>query len=195
MYLCWELLGRQKIGYPISFLILSKVFLNTESFPIFVGTALFSFEGICLILPIAESMKQPGKQFHTHFIEKFGGVLTLCVFCVGTLFTAVGIFGYLALGSRVSTIVFLDLPSTSPVVPMIQFTYCLAIILSFPLTIYPAIRITEDIIFGSSTGKSSNMVKWQKNVYRLIFVAFLGAVSHFGADNLDKVPAYKINLA
>lgn len=36
------------------------VFLNTESFPIFVGTALFSFEGICLILPIADSMKNPG---------------------------------------------------------------------------------------------------------------------------------------
>ena len=34
------------------------VWFNFESFSLFVGTAMFAFEGICLILPIAESMKR-----------------------------------------------------------------------------------------------------------------------------------------
>lgn len=74
-------------------------------------------------------------------------VLSLTVLCVGSLFVAVGLFGYLAMGSQVSTIVFLDLPSTSPAVPIIQFAYCLAIILSFPLTIYPGLSFP--LISGS----------------------------------------------
>ena len=116
------------------------VLFNTKSFPLLVGTALFSFEGICLILPIAESMKHPGMHYlrvPTGQLEKFGAVLTVCVICVACLFITVGVFGYLALGSQVSTIVFLDLPTTNPVVPLVQFAYCLAIMLSFPLTVYP----------------------------------------------------------
>ena len=143
-----------------------QVYINTESFPIFIGTALFSFEGICLILPIAESMKKP---------EKFGQVLSVTILVCGALFCAVGMFGichippvlphictplgYLALGSQVSTIVFLDLPG-SPTVALVQFGYVLAIMLSFPLTLYPAIRITETIIFVRALTLFSNPVSY-----------------------------------
>ena len=58
--------------------------------------------------------------------------------------------------------------------------------LSFPLTVYPAIRITEQGIFGVSTGKASLLVKWQKNLYRTVVVIFLGLVGWLGAANLDK---------
>ncbi|KAJ1551318.1 neutral amino acid transporter, partial [Nowakowskiella sp. JEL0078] len=155
------------------------VWMNYQSFPLFIGTAMFAFEGICLILPIAESMKRP---------DKFELVLTLCVLSIGVLFVTTGVMGYLTFGSTVSTIIFLDLPSDPPskAVLTLQFFYAVAIILSFPLTVYPAIRITEASLFGVQDGKLSFLVKWQKNAYRAVLVALLAGVAWAGANNLDK---------
>ena len=149
---------------------------NLKSFPLFIGTALFAFEGICLVLPIEQSMKHP---------EKFKPVLTLCVITIGFIFIIVGMLGYIAFGSKVETNVFLNLPNDSPVVSIIQFLYAISIILTFPLTVYPAIRIIETGIFGPSSGKSSTLIKWQKNGIRSTTIIILALVAIFGTDNLD----------
>ena len=85
------------------------------------------------MLPISESMKRP---------EKFNIVLSWSIFVVFLVFTSVGTLGYLAFGKDVETIVFLNLPMSAQVTT-IQFLYALAICLSFPLTMYPAVRISE----------------------------------------------------
>ncbi|KAJ3325387.1 neutral amino acid transporter [Boothiomyces sp. JEL0866] len=151
--------------------------VNLQSFPLFIGTAMFAFEGICLMLPIAESMKQP---------ERFNHVLTYGMMVIGGVFLTIGTLGYLALGDEVETIVFLNLPK-SPVVSGIQFLYAIAIMLSFPLCVYPAIRITEQAIFGLSTGKASTLIKWEKNLYRAGLTMMLGLIAWAGSTNLDKV--------
>ncbi|KAI8824239.1 transmembrane amino acid transporter protein-domain-containing protein [Fimicolochytrium jonesii] len=152
------------------------VWFNNQSFPLFVGTAMFAFEGICLILPIGESMKHP---------EQFGKVLSWCTVVIGVIFVSVGSMGYLTFGPKVETVVFLNLPR-GPNTQIIQFLYALAIMLSFPLTVYPTIRITEHGLFGMLDGKHSNLVKWQKNLYRVALVACLGVVAWAGSNNLDK---------
>lgn len=151
--------------------------INLQSFSLFVGTATFSFEGICLMLPIVQSMEHP---------ERFGKVLSACIFSILAIFISIGSLGYLALGNEVQTNVFFNLPK-NPLTNGIQFFYITAIMLSFPLTVYPAIRITEQAIFGISTGKSSNLVKWEKNLYRATLTTFLGLISWFGSASLDKV--------
>jgi len=153
------------------------LWINFESFPLLIGTAMFSFEGICLILPIAQSMKKP---------EQFTSVITWCIFTIGIVFIIIGAMGYMALGNDVSTVIFLDLPQ-GPFPNGLQFFYVVAIILSFPLCVYPAIRITEVGIFGHRDGKSSQWVKWQKNLFRTVVVSSLGLISWAGSDSLDKV--------
>jgi proton-coupled amino acid transporter len=153
------------------------LWINYESFPLMIGTAMFAFEGICLILPIAHSMKKP---------EQFTSVITWCMFTIGVVMIVIGSMGYLALGNNVSTVVFLDLPQGF-LPNSLQFFYVIAIILSFPLCVYPAIKITEFGIFGKRDGKSSHLVKWQKNLFRTITVSCLGLISWAGSDSLDKV--------
>ncbi|KAJ3099196.1 neutral amino acid transporter [Phlyctochytrium planicorne] len=153
------------------------VWFNMESFSLFVGTAMFAFEGICLILPIAESMKQP---------EKFGWVLTTVIVTIGVTFVTIGAMGYLTFGSKVETVVFLNLPKGSKVVMGLQFVYALAIMLSFPLTVYPSIRIIEAGLFGVRDGKHSMLVKWEKNGFRALFVGLLAYIAYAGSNNLDK---------
>ncbi len=85
------------------------------------------------MLPIAESMKTPAK---------FNRVVNYGMLFIGFVFISIGVLSYLALGDKVETIVFLNLPK-SPAVTSLQFLYAISILLSFPLCVYPAIRITE----------------------------------------------------
>jgi proton-coupled amino acid transporter len=141
------------------------------------GILIFNFS---LVLPIAESMKHP---------EKFTRVVNYGMLVVLFTFTLIGSLGYLALGEKVETNIFLNLP-TNPAAASVQFFYAIAIMLSFPLMVYPAIRIIEGGLFGViQTGKSSNLVKWEKNSFRAMLVILLGFTAWFGASNLDKVVA------
>ena len=86
-----------------------------------------------MILPIAESMEVPAK---------FEKVVDNGMLFIGFVFLSIGALGYMAMGDSVETIVFLNLPKT-PAVTGLQFFYAISIMLSFPLCVYPAIRITE----------------------------------------------------
>jgi proton-coupled amino acid transporter len=149
--------------------------INTALFPMFIGTAVFTFEGVGLIIPIADSMKEP---------KKFPKVLSWTMLFVATLFISIGFLSYLVFGQEVKTVILLNLPST-PVVNSIQGLYATAICLSIPLQLFPAIRIIETGLFSRS-GKYNMVVKWQKNLFRIATVLFCAAVAIVGSRDLDK---------
>lgn len=74
------------------------------------------------------------------------------------------------------------------VIYSVQFLYSLAILLSTPLQLFPAIRIIENGLFVKS-GKYSNKVKWEKNVFRFCLVIVTAIISWGGSDDLDKFVA------
>ena len=71
----------------------------------------------------------------------------------------------------------------------VQFLYALAILLSVPLQLFPAIRILENGILTRS-GKVDPSVKWTKNIFRWFLVFFTTAISSWGAADLDKFVAF-----
>ncbi|OAD65868.1 hypothetical protein PHYBLDRAFT_153121 [Phycomyces blakesleeanus NRRL 1555(-)] len=149
---------------------------NPMHFPLFIGTAVFTFEGV--VIPIIESMKEP---------EKFPRVLTRALALITLLFISMGSLSYMAFGNRVQTIILLNLPSHDPVVATIQGLYSLAICLSIPLQLFPAIRIMENGLFVTRSGKNNAMVKWQKNVFRVLVVFLCAWIAIVGSkDKLDK---------
>ncbi|KAF9414512.1 neutral amino acid transporter [Podila epigama] len=149
---------------------------NPRDFALFIGTAVFTFEGIGLVIPITESMKEP---------EKFPKVLTGVMIGITVLFTSLGALSYAAFGSKTQTVVLLNLPQQSHMVQSVQGLYSIAIMLSIPLQLFPAIRIMENGIFTRS-GKYNMLVKWQKNFFR-IFALFCCAGIAIGAgEDLDK---------
>lgn len=70
----------------------------------------------------------------------------------------------------------------------VQFLYSLAILLSTPLQLFPAIRIMENGMFVRS-GKGNVKVKWEKNFFRFVIVFITAFISWGGADDLDKFVA------
>ena len=76
----------------------------------------------------------------------------------------------------------------SNILSQVQFLYSLAILLSVPLQLFPAVRIMENGIFERS-GKANLKVKWQKNIFRFLIVMMCAGISWAGAKDLDKFVA------
>jgi proton-coupled amino acid transporter len=61
----------------------------------------------------------------------------------------------------------------------------IAILLSIPLQLFPAVRIMENGLFVRS-GKNNVKVKWQKNLFRAGTVVFCSLLSWASSSELDK---------
>ncbi|KAM9896826.1 hypothetical protein OXX79_007254 [Metschnikowia pulcherrima] len=155
---------------------------NKSEFSLFIGVAIFAFEGIGLIIPIQESMIYP---------DHFPRVLRSVIITISTIFVFIGGLGYITFGEKIDTVILLNLPQNSPFVIMVQLFYAFAIILSTPIQIFPAVRLIEQKIFSSSkSGKSSSLVKWSKNLLRSVFVLCTCSVAFYGGRNLDKFVSF-----
>ncbi|KAF4976065.1 hypothetical protein FZEAL_7243 [Fusarium zealandicum] len=161
------------------------IMFNKKDWTLFIGTAIFTFEGIGLIIPVQESMRHP---------QKFPRVLLIVMIIITTLFIGMGTVSYAAYGSHTQTVVLLNLPQDNKMVNGVQFLYSVAILLSTPLQIFPAIRIAETELFTRS-GKYNPWIKWQKNVFRFFVVMLCAAIAWGGADHLDKFVALVGNFA
>ncbi|GMM28769.1 Avt4 protein [Martiniozyma asiatica (nom. inval.)] len=152
-------------------------FFNASSWSLFIGVAIFAFEGIGLIIPVQQSMKYPQQ-----FPLVLTAVITTCCF----LFIGVGTLGYLTYGDSVQTVVILNLPQNAIPVICIQFFYALAIMLSVPLQLLPAIRIIETRIFGKrASGRVNSKTKWLKNIFRTFITIGTCVLAWAGSDDLD----------
>lgn len=166
---------------------------NSSKWSLFIGTAIFAFEGIGLIIPVQDSMQHP---------EKFPLVLGLVIITATVLFVAVAVLGYLAFGQYIETVILMNLPQDNLLVNSIQFFYSLAILFSTPLQLFPAIGIIESrfipkfkkiassnnkdgIEYKPNSGKLDWKVKWSKNFLRSLIVISVIGLAYFGADHLD----------
>ena len=81
-----------------------RKYVNFESLPLFFGTAIFAFEGIALILPLQNAMKEPKK-----FIGLLG-VMNVGMVLVSVIYVVIGFFGYWKFGEATAGSLTLNLP-------------------------------------------------------------------------------------
>lgn len=94
--------------YDVAFLIKSGLNdtvrqFNSRDFTLTVGSAIFSFEGIGLILPIQSSMKAP-----QHFSKLLYGVM----FLITVVFTSIGALSYATFGDSTNVEIISNFPRT-----------------------------------------------------------------------------------
>lgn len=156
-------------------------FFNPSAFTLTIGSAIFTFEGIGLILPIQTSMRTP---------EHFSSLLYLVMFLITVVFTSIGALCYATFGEETKIQVMSNFPQDSPVVNAVQLLYSLAVLGGEPVQLFPAVRIIETSLFGErATGKRSMAIKWKKNGIRSAVMAICIAISMVGATDLDKFVA------
>ena len=117
--------------------------------------------------------------------NKFSHVLAGVMIVITVVFVGIGAMSYAAFGSSTKTVVLLNLPQDDKFVNAVQLLYSLAILLSTPLQLFPAIRIMESALFSRS-GKHNRYTKWKKNVFRFFLVVCCALIAWGGAGDLDK---------
>ncbi|KAK4120158.1 hypothetical protein N657DRAFT_649506 [Parathielavia appendiculata] len=157
------------------------VLFNPSRYTLTIGAAIFTFEGIGLILPIQSSMASP---------EHFEPLLGLVMVIITVVFASVGALCYATFGERTQIEIINNFPQDSKLVNAVQLLYAVAVLVGTPVQLFPALRIIEGGVFGHMrSGKGSLRTKWVKNAFRLGAVVFCGLVSVAGTGNLDRFVA------
>ena len=110
----------------------------------FLGTAAYAFEGIGLVLPIASSMAEP---------ELFPGIAVAVLAILLLLLLSFGLVGVFTFGADAQPTILLDLSLLTPGSPtasIIELLYCIILICSFPLMLFPASQILDRIVDARS---------------------------------------------
>ena len=151
---------------------------NPSTWTLTIGSAIFTFEGIGLILPIQSSMKEP---------QRFGKLLYLVMVIITIIFTSVGALCYATFGEATKIQVISNYPQDSALVNAVQFLYSMAVLAGEPVQLFPAVRILETSLFEERmSGAKNAAIKWKKNALRTAVMLLCIVISIIGATDLDK---------
>jgi proton-coupled amino acid transporter len=152
--------------------------------PLFFGTVMFAFEGVCVIMPVENRMEKP------QFFISWNGVLNSSCLVVLAVFAVTGFYGYLSVGDAVKDTVTLNLPD-EPFYQALKIMFVLCVMVSYPLQFYvPMERIEKYItrkcpvekqvkyIYASRFGMVCATLAVAELVPHLaLFIALIGAVA------------------
>ncbi|KAL1117019.1 hypothetical protein AAG570_004347 [Ranatra chinensis] len=147
------------------------LFAHWTNLPLFFGTTIYAFEGISLVLPLQNEMKNT-RRFGTTF-----GVLNLGMSVVTTLLILVGFVGYLKYGDGVQGSLSLNLPKNDPLSDSVQAMLALGIASTFALQFY----VASDLIWQdvkARFGPFSRPLTWEilLRFMLVLFTMLLAAV-------------------
>lgn len=139
-------------------------FAGIADLPMFFAMALFSFEGIGVVLPLENEMRKP---------EDFGWVLNIGMGIISFMFVSMGLLGYVAFGDKIQGSVTLNLPDNT-LYDIVKLCYALAMFLTYFLQFYVPIQILLPPLIN----------RWQKShgscfeyTFRTILVLFTAALA------------------
>jgi len=142
-------------------------FKSWKELPLFLGTSIYAFEGIGVVLPLERKMRNP---------EDFrgcSGVLNTAMVLVSSGYIATGFFGYLKYGDDVQGSVTLNLPPADDLAQLVKILMALAIYLTYSLMLY----VPADIMWPAIAARfhSSAAKKYGEYVFRafLVLLTFL----------------------
>lgn len=147
---------------------------NEVDYPVFIGTAIFTFEGIGLVLPTQSSLNKARQ-------AKFPALLVATVVGLLLFYSFFAATNYLAFGETIKPMVTSSLPRNGWSIS-VQFGYSVAQLLSYPLFLFPAVKIMEEML---GFPRRASGQKLAKNCFRAIAVIVTVSIAYFGQDRLD----------
>lgn len=109
--------------------------LSWSKLPLFFGTVIYLFEGIGLVLPLKNSMKNP-----SNFSRPLG-VLNVGVGMQTVLFITLGVFGYWQYGPKVESSLTLNLPDDEVLAQTVLLILSFGVVLGYAIQFFIPMQI------------------------------------------------------
>mmetsp|Transcript_5638 Transcript_5638/g.14284 ORF Transcript_5638/g.14284 Transcript_5638/m.14284 type:complete len:245 (-) Transcript_5638:734-1468(-) len=131
----------------------------------FFSTIIYSFEGIGVVVPVENRMKDR---------SKFTPMMLGCYCFIAILFLSLGIVGYLGYGTETPGEISLALSRehTTPVSQVVNAALAFSVIFTYPLQLYPAVAILEEPILSRLPTKIRPYKGLNRWVLRWLIVFF-----------------------
>ncbi|OIW10759.1 hypothetical protein TanjilG_27705 [Lupinus angustifolius] len=104
-----------------------------------IGTAVYAFEGIGMVLPLESETRDK---------DKFGSILGIGMAVISVLFGAFGALGYFAFGEETKDIITTNL-GPGVISALVQLGLCINLFFTFPLMMNPVYEVVERRFYGS----------------------------------------------
>jgi proton-coupled amino acid transporter len=161
---------------------------NDKGFAATFGQCVLCFEGLALTLPLQDACA-PRSQ------EKFLGLFITTIGCITMFWVVFATMNWFAIGNTVQTVLMLSLPPDDDWIAAVQIAYCIAVVFTFPLQLFPAVTILNRgaVKVGWFKKRSPRdrahpqCCMWPENFMRVGVVALLAAISVVEASNMSEV--------
>lgn len=160
--------------------------VNSEFFLEMVGFAVYSYEGIGVVLPVYEITERK---------KDFGGIFFAVMTTVLVSYVLFGEFCYFVYGSALgkTTIITQLMPANDWVVWVLKILFCFNLVFSYPLMLHPANIAIESYLFHG--WPKTKKRQWSKNLFRACLVIFTVVITILMQNNLDQFLAVLGSLA
>lgn len=112
-----------------------KLIAEVSQLPRFFATVIFAIEGIGVVMPVSNNMKNP-----QHFLG-CPSVLNVTMTIVVALYAMMGVFGYLAYGEDAKGSITLNLPMEKPPAQVVQILIAAAVLFTYGLQLFVPLEI------------------------------------------------------
>lgn len=104
------------------------------SIPFFFGVASYCFEGVGMVLPLENSMRNK-----SHFIP----ILVSTIVIITSIYATFGICGYLAFGNSTLDVLTLNMEGNSGMATLVKLFLCIGLFFTYPLMLFPVFEVLQ----------------------------------------------------
>ncbi|XP_033323013.1 proton-coupled amino acid transporter-like protein pathetic isoform X2 [Megalopta genalis] len=140
-----------------------KLFSSVSQLPTFFATVIFAIEGIGVVMPVENTMRNPG-----HFLG-CPSVLNITMTIVVSLYAVLGIFGYLAYGEDVRPSITLSLPTNEILGQAVKILIAVAVLFTYGLQYFVPMEIIWSSIKDKCSHKYQTLCETLMRIFMVLF--------------------------